>query len=308
MVGISFVRVLKTAFQNFWRNIWLSIATTVIMSLTLLMMSFLYFANILGAQILQTIEQKVDLSAVFKPDITTDQIQVVAQELKARNDVQDIRIVTSDDALNLFRQQHADEPLIEESLKELEKNPLPASIFVTAKDPRFYESISKNLQADKFSAYIEKVNFEKSRPVIDKLISVMSGVKNIAVIATALFAVLVVLIMFNTIRLAIYSFREEIDIMRLVGASNWFIQGPFLVEAIVVALLGVLVCNIVLFPFLNATSPQIQSFFFSGSAYKFDIYNYAVENSLKLIGMQAALAVGLAFFSSLFAIRRYLRK
>lgn len=308
MIGISFLRVLKTAFQNFWRNIWLSIATTVIMSLTLLMMSFLYFANVLGAQVLQNIEQKVDLSAVFKTDVKPEQIQTVAQDFKGREDVQDVRIVTSDDALRLFQSRHANDAFIEQSLKELEKNPLPASIFIVAKDPRFYANIASQLQADKYSAFIDKVNFENSKTVIDKLIHVMGGIKNAAIIATTLFAILVVLIMFNTIRLAIYSFREEIDIMRLVGASNWFIQGPFIVEAILVALLGVFVCNVILYPFLNATNPQIQSFFFSDATVRFDIYQYAVTNWLTLVAIQAGLAVALAVFSSMVAIRRYLRR
>ena len=308
MIGISFWRVLKSAFQNFWRNIWLSIATTVIMSLTLLMMSFLYFANVLGGEVLNSIEQKVDLSAVFKPSTTEQQILAVAQEIKSRQDVKDVRIVSSEDALTLFRQRHADDPFSEESLKELESNPLPASMFIVATEPRFYQNITTQLQAEKYTPYIESVNFENSKTVIDRLIRVMASVKNAGFIATGVFALLVVLIMFNTIRLAIYSFREEIDIMRLVGASNWFIQGPFLIEAIVVALLGVVVCNIILFPFLRAAEPQIRMFFFSSNTTQFNIFDHALENIFTLIGIQAALAVFLAGVSSLVAIRRYLRR
>ncbi|MBI3335080.1 MAG: ABC transporter permease [Candidatus Portnoybacteria bacterium] len=308
MIGISFWRVFKSAMQNFWRNIWLSVATTVIMSLTLLMMSFLYFANILGAEVIRSIEQKVDLSAVFKPEASDQQIKILAQEFESRQDVETVRIVSSDDALALFRERHADDPFIEESLKELEENPLPASIFIVATEPRFYQNIATQLQSEKYSPFIESVNFENSKTVIDRLIKVMTSVKNAGFIATVIFAVLVVLIMFNTIRLAIYSFREEIDIMRLVGASNWFIQGPFLIEAIVVALLGVVICNIVLFPFLSAAEPQIRTFFFSSNGGQFNIYDYAVANWPTLIGIQAGLAVFLAGLSSMIAIRRYLRK
>jgi cell division transport system permease protein len=308
MIGISFWRVLKSAFQNFWRNIWLSIATTVIMSLTLLMMSFLYFANILGVQVLTSIEQKVDLSAVFKPEATSQQINILKQELESRQDVESVRVVTSEDALTQFRQRHADDPFIEESLKELEENPLPASIFIIATEPRFYQNIAAQLQSEKYTPFIESVNFEDSKAVIERLIRVMTSVKNAGFVATSIFAILVVLIMFNTIRLAIYSFREEIDIMRLVGASNWFIQGPFLIEAIVVALLGVIICNIILFPFLSAAEPQIRTFFFSSNTTQFNIFDYAVAKWATLIGIQAGLAVFLAGLSSMIAIRRYLRK
>lgn len=307
MFGISFLRILKAAFQNFWRNIWLSLATTIIMSLTLLMISFLYFANVLGVEVLTSIEQKVDLSATFKPEVKIEQITIISDELKSREDVQDVRIVTSDDALAQFRARHADDPFIEESLKELEENPLPASIFVVATEPRFYENINKQLESEKYASYIDKVNFENSKPVIERLIRVMGGIKNVGFIATVVFALLVVLIMFNTIRLAIYSYREEIDIMRLVGASNWYIQGPFILEAIAVALLGVVVCNVLLFPFLNAAGPHIRSFFFSSGATQFDIYTYALSHWLTIIGIQSGLAVFLAAVSSMIAIRRYLR-
>lgn len=270
------------------------------------MMSFLYFANIVGGEILTTIEQKVDLSATFKPEVKIEQIRAMAKEFETRQDVAEVRVVTSEEALQLFRQRHADDQFIEESLKELEDNPLPASIFVVATEPRFYQNIAVQLESEKYDPYVEKVNFEDSKPVIDRLIRVIGGVKNAGIIGTSVFAILVVLIMFNTIRLAIYSFREEIDIMRLVGASNWFIQGPFIMEAICVALLGVVVCNVLLFPFLQATGPQIRSFFFEGS--QFDIYKFALQNWLTLIGIQAGLAVFLAAISSMVAIRRYLRK
>ena len=277
------------------------------MSLTLLMMSFLYAANVIGIEALQSIEQKVDLSVVLEDDTTDEQITVVANDLRARSDVQEVRVVTSDEALTLFRQKHAEDPFIEESLKELDENPLPANLFIVATEPRFYEGIAKYLESEKFSSFIAKVNYENSRNVIDHLIRVITSVKNVGFAGTVIFAILVVLIMFNTIRLAIYSFREEIDIMRLVGASNWFIQGPFLFEAMFVAVLGVVVCNLLLFPFLKATGSQITSFLI-GTGGSFDIYTYMTDHILTLLAMQTSLAVGLAVLSSLVAIRRYLRK
>ncbi len=309
MIGISFFRVLKAALRNFRRNVWLSIATTIIMAITLIMMSLLYCANVLGVHILKSIEDKVDISATFKDSTSIEQIKVITTDLQAREDVKEIRVVTSEEALKIFRQRHADDPFIEQSLKELEQNPLPANMFIVATDPRFYQNIVHQLQTEKYSTFIEKVNFENSKPVIDRLIAVMDQIKNIGLITTAVFAVLVLLIMFNTIRLAIYSFREEIDIMRLVGASNWFIQGPFIIEAMAVAFLGVVLSNLVIFPVLHAVSPQVRNFFFNAATTQpFDLYQYALSHIFSLVGLQLLLAVGLAAFSSMFAIRRYLRR
>lgn len=307
MFGISLARVTKAALQNFWRNIWLAAATLVIMTITLLLMLLLYFANVFGSQVLRTIEQKVDLSATFTESATEPQIRAIAQELESREDVEEVRIVTSEQALEDFRQLHADDPLIEDSLRELEDNPLPASIFVVATEPRFYQNIAAHLESEKYTPFIDKVNFQDLRPVIQRLIDLMNTVRNGAIVATIVFAGLVVLIMFNTVRLAIYSFREEIDIMRLVGASNWFIRGPFVLEAILVALLAVAIATVIMYPVLRAVSPRLDDFFFTQSE-PFNLYEYAVSNWLTVIGLQAAAAVGLAVFSSLIAIRRYLRK
>lgn len=307
MIGISFLRILRTAMQNLLRNVWLTVATTIIMVITLLMMSFLYFANVFGAQVLQNIEDKVDLSVTFKENVQGQYIEAIAQEIKSRQDVQAVRIVTSEQALAHFRARHQDDPLIEESLQELEENPLPANIYIVATEPRFYQNIAKQLEAEKYIPFIERVNFESSRGVIEKLIGLITSVKNVGLIITITFAVLVVLIMFNTVRLAIYSFREEIDIMRLVGASRWFIQGPFVIEAMLVGLIAVGLASALVYPALHAASPQLQRFFFDASQTQFSLYRYAVTHALTVIGLQVLLAVGLAMFSSLIAVRRYLR-
>lgn len=307
MFGISFWRILRNALQNFQRNIWLSLATTIIMTITLIMTSVLYFLGVLGNQVLSSIEDKVDLSATFKEEVRDDQISILVEDLRSKPEIKEVRVITSEQALENFRTRHADDPFIEESLKQLEDNPLPATMFIVASDPRQYQEIAKSLEGEQYDPFVESVSYENSKTVIDRLISVMSGVRNIGLVTTIILAALVILIMFNTIRLAIYSFREEIDIMRLVGASNWFIRGPFIIEAVLVALLSVLVSMFVLYPILDTVSPQIQRFFFSGQVEPFNLYAYAVSNWLTVFGIQALLAVGLAVFSSFIAIRRYLR-
>lgn len=307
MIGISLWRVIQSALKNFWRNIWLSVATTVIMTITLLMIAFLYFMSILGNQVLVSIEDKVDLLVTFKPNVQEQYINAVADEIRTRDDVKNVTVTTSDQALAAFHEQHKDDPLIEESIKQLGDNPLPASLSVIATEPRFYENIAKQLESEKYTPYIEKVHFDNSKLVIDRLISVMSSIKNGGLVVAVTFAVLVVLIMFNTIRLAIYSFREEIDIMRLVGASRWFIQGPFIIEAMFVAFVAVILSTIIIYPSLKAVAPELQRFFFDTHDTPFNIYDYAVSHWLAILGLQVAISMGLAIISSWIAVRRYLR-
>ncbi len=307
MIGISFARVIRNALRNFRRNVWLSIATIVIMILTLLTISFLYVVNVLGVHVLSTIEQKVDIAVIFNEKTTAAQIATIKKDIELRSDVESTRLITSDQAREDFLRRHADKSYIEEAFKELEINPLPNSMFIVAKDPRFYETINSALQSEKYAPYIEKINFQNSKTFIEKMIRIMDIVKNAGLIITATFSLLVILIMFNTIRLAIYSFREEIDIMRLVGASRWYIQGPFLVESVLVAVVSVIVSTSILYFSLNTMSPQINKYFFMGQNANFDIYQYFVTHWPQAIGIQFGVAVVLAVVSSYVAIRRYLR-
>jgi len=300
---------MTAAFNNFWRNIWLTLATMMIMTITLLVVMFLYFANVFGLEVIKNIEQKVDLSITFVDGASEESIVRLADEYEARQDVEAVQIVTSEQALEIFRQRNQDKPFIEESLKELENNPLPASLFIVASEPRFYAQISQELKAEKYSGLIMEVNYDDSQQVIERLISVISTIKSVGLVMTLIFAALVVLIMFNTVRLAIYSFREEIDIMHLVGASRWFIRGPFVLESILVAILSVILASAIVYPTLRGASPHLQQFFFAGyaQASPFDIYTFAAANWFNVISLQLLVAVGLAIFGSLIALQRYLK-
>lgn len=307
MIGISVARIFRNALRNLQRNVWLSLATMIIMTLTLLMILFLYFLGVLGGEALRTIEQKVDLSVVFNEGVSDEQVNIIADDLRARRDVQEVRIVSSEEALEIFTARHQDEPFFEESLQELESNPLPATMYVIATDPRFYQNIARHLESETYRPHVEEVTFESSKDVIDKLIAFMDGLRTLGLAVTMVLAGLVILIMFNTVRLAIYSFREEIDIMRLVGASNWFIRGPFLIEALIVAVGSVVISSVIAFPAIKSIAPMLGRYFFGGQQAPFNLYHYALANWFTVVGMQLGLASLLAIVSSLIAIRRYLR-
>jgi len=306
MIGISFFRVLRSAWQNFWRNIWLALATLMIMVITLLMTSFLFFVNVIGVEALGIVESKVDLLVTLRPDASDEEVGALANEIRARHDVEEVTIISSEEALADFMENNQSNPVIEESLKELGDNPLFASLSILANEPRFYPDIARQLEAERYSSIVEEIKIEDLRPVADKLATIISTLKQVGVVVTGAFAVLAVLIMFNTVRLAIYSFREEIDIMRLVGASNWFIRGPFVIESVIVSLLAVLVSTVIVYIVLNAIALPLQQFFSDQGQNQFNIYHYAIDNWPQVIGIQTALGVGLAVISSWIGIRRYL--
>ena len=182
-------------------------------------------------------------------------------------------------------------------------------MFIVAKEPKFYEAIAGFLGTDRFAELIDEVHFEDSRLIIERLISLIETIKNTGIVISFVFASLVVLIMFNTVRLAIYSFREEIDIMHLVGASRWFIRGPFVIESVLVAVISVVIASAIAWPIIKAVAPTLTTFFFEGHIQgdPFNIYTYTVSHWPSILGLQLAVAVGLAMFSSIIALQRYLK-
>src|SRR3989344_1565648 len=190
MIGISFIRVMRNAFRNFRRNIWLSIATTLIMTLTLCIILFLYVVNVLGGEFLRNVEQKVDIAVTFQDSASLQEINTIQRDIAARSDVKNTRIVTSEEALKEYRKRHADDPYIEEALKELNTNPLPNNLYIIANDPRFYENITASLRSDRYAAFIEKMNFQDSKVVIEKMINIMDLIKKAGLGATAIFGLL----------------------------------------------------------------------------------------------------------------------
>lgn len=305
---IGLYRVFKSAWQNFWRNIWLSLATLMVMVITLFMASFLYFANVFGGELLRALERKVDLSVTFKDDLEFEQVMAVARQVEAREDVESVRVISSEEALDIFRRNNANKPAIEESLKILGENPLPPSMFILASNPEFYEKIAADLQSEAYAPYVAEVNLEQSRSVIERLLKITTTVRNVGFFVTLLFALLVVLIMFSTVRLAIYSFREEIDIMRLVGASNWYIRGPFLMEAVLLTVVAVIISTTILYVVTGAASGPLQRYFFDPTTEPFDLHTYATAHWVRVVGLQLISGTILAIFSTMMAMRRYLKR
>lgn len=301
-------RIIHYGFKNFWRNGLLSIATITIMTLSLVVLAGLILANVTTGTLIAFVKDKIDISIYFKTTTPEDEILNIKQSLENLPQVKGVDYISRDRALELFKEKHASDPTINQSLIELKDNPLNAALNIKAHDPNSYAEIAKYLDAPDLKQYIDNVTYSNNRPVIDRLITIINAVNHVGLFLTILLSLIAGLVMFNTIRLAIYSNRDEIGVMRVVGASNVLVRGPYVVQGIIggtiAALLSLLV---ILLLFVSVPLFYHGSSYFDINVPGFNLMNYFYGNIFRLLGYQLLFGIGIASISSFVAVRRYLK-
>jgi len=301
-------RIVHLGFKNFWRNILVSTATVAVLTLSLFVFAGLVFANVVTQNLINYVKDKIDISVYFKINSPEDEILNIRQSLEKLPEVKSVEYISADQALEIFKASHANDPSINQSISELGTNPLEASLNVKAKDPSKYVTIAGYLDSQNLSQYIDNVSYSKNQTVIDRLASLISNVNRGGIILTIILALIAGLVMFNTIWLAIYSNRDEIGIMRVVGASNFFIRGPYIVQGIIGgALASVLSLIFLLILFLTAPLVYKNYGYFDISIPNFSLTSYFYLHLGQIFLYQLILGVLVAAVSSFVAVRRYLR-
>lgn len=295
-------RIIKYGLIGFWRNSWLSLATISIIVMALIVFEGLMIFNVLTKTVIETVKEKIDISVYFKSEIPEDDMLKIKRSLESLSEVKGVEYISSDKALEVFKNRHIDDPAISQSLKELEENPLLASLNIKAGDPKEYAAIADYLEKAGFREKFEKITYAQNAVVIERLNKMIDTAERIGFISIIFLVLIAILVTFNTIRLAIYSNREEIGIMRLVGASNSFIRGPYLVEGIIYGFLSAILSVIIVLPIVYFGSPYVNVFI-----PEMNLWDYLVFDIFVILGYQTIFGVGLGVVSSFIAVRKYLR-
>jgi len=298
---LTFGRILKSGWNNFLRNRWLALATISVMVLAIFFMTGLIFVNLIGKTLLVNLQNKVDISVYLKQDVSEQDVSIIRSDLTFLNEVKDVNYISADEALASFKAKHLDNAVLMESLQEL-GNPLLPVLNVEAQEASQYEAIVNFLGQDKYQKIVDKINYQQTKPLIDRLSSFTNKVSRGGLIISIILALVAGLVTFNTIRLAMYNFRHEVSVMRLVGASNWYIRGPFLVEGIIYGVIAAVSTTTLLFISLYFLSPKINSLV-PGS----DLLGWFKVNFFSLLFFQTGAGILLGGVGSLVAIRKYLK-
>lgn len=298
-------RTSKIALKNFWRNLWLSVISIFILILTLFSISLILSLNLAAKQAIEAVKQKIDVDIYFNPEIAESEILSAQVYLENLAEVEEVKYISKDMALEEFKAKHSQDAAIQASLEDLQDNPLPASLVVKAKNLEDYERILSQFESSEFNKFVQNKNFTDHKLVIDKLSSITRKIYMIGIIVSLIFIIFSVIMVYNTIRIAIYSHREELNIMRLVGATNWFIRAPFFLEAILYALISSIVTIFLLYPLVYVASPYINHLF---EGYDFNAIYYFQHYLWQIFALQLFVSLILSAGSSMVAIGRYLKE
>ncbi len=306
MLWTSFKRVVRSGFVGFWRNAFVSLASIFIMTVALFVIgATMLLDQVLGASLAQ-IEGKVDINVYFDVGASDENMAALKSRLEALPEVAEVTFTSREEALAAFEERHRNDELTIQALEELEENPLGASLAVRAHNTSQYESIANFLNEQQAleqpsAPVIDRVNFIKNKEAIDKLTSIIDAVEKASVITMAVLIIAAVMITFNTVRLAIYTTREEISVMRLVGASNTFIRGPFMLQGVMYGLISGVLAILIIYPILIWLGPGTETFF------QFNIFDYFVSEFAYMFLVIVGSGMILGLISSVLAVSRYLR-
>lgn len=301
MIKVTLRRVIKSGYLSFRRNGWLSTATVMVMVLVLFVLGNLVFLGALAGTLLSSFQSKIDISVYFVDETPEDVMLQVRREIESLPDVAAVAYVSRDGALAAFREKHKSNALIAGALDELGENPLEASINIRAVDPSNYAAISDFLLKKNYPS-VNKINYFENQAVIDRLGAIVSTIRGSGALLAVFLSFVAILVAFNTIRLAIYTMREEIGIMRLVGAAQWFIRGPFLISGVLYGGVAALVTTFIFFPLTWAMSPKLLVV-----VPDFNLFQYFLTNFFEFFAIILGAGILLGTTSSAIAVRRYLR-
>ena len=299
---IALKRTIKLGWKTFTRDGGVVMANCFMLVLTISLISSLFLVKEVSQFLIESLEEKVDVSVYFKEEIKEIEILDVKEELSNIPEVKNVKYVSKEQALKDFIQRHKEDPVLMRSLQEIGRNPFLASLNIRASDPAQYETIANFLEGSLFENLIEKVDYYQRKTVIERIFSLTASAERFGIMFSILLAFLSFLIVLNTIRLAIYNSKEEIKLQKLVGASNWFIRGPFLVQGIISGILAAFISLLILTLICWTFSPTIKILFSD-----LNIWRYFTNNFLTIILIQLATGIGLGIISSTIAIRKYLK-
>lgn len=303
---ITLERIAQNGFVSFGRNIYLSIAAIAMMAITLTILLFAAVANATFNHSVADITSHIDVTISLTDKITDTQLNQLENQLQALPNVASVTYVSKAQALAAYEQQNANNPDLLNAIQET-GNVLPASLTIKPKDPNQTESIKNFLdQPQEASLYSFSSYSGDRKAAIDKITKATHFFEQAGIAGIIVFTLISMMIIFNTIRMAIFNRRDELVIMRLLGAGPWYIRGPFVVESmlygVVAAVISLGICA-ALFA-VASTTLQASSLGLLDISYS---THYFKSHLVWIILIQLAAGIIIGAASSFFATRRYLK-
>ncbi len=309
MFWLSTKRIFKSGLLNFLRNGFVSLSSVLVMTITLFIITSIILLGGFLNYSLDQVKGKVDVNVYFITTAKEVDILSIKKSLESLPEVFSVEYISRDQALTNFREKHKGDDLTLQALEELGNNPLGATLNIKAKDPSQYAGISKSLE-DMSSGMlsqgelkiIDKVNYTQNKVVIDRLTSIVNSTNIMGIWFAIIFIFISIVVTFNTIKLTIFMSRDEISVMRLVGASNEYVKGPFIVSGLLCGTISAVII-LIAFAVVTFTVNSYYGFYFVG----FDLFKYYITHFLQIFGVIFGSGIVLGALASYLAAHKYLR-
>lgn len=309
MKWVTVKRIFRAGLLDFWRNGFISFASILMMVFTLFVIGLALFSGFILQTTLQEFRDKADLNIYFTTDAPQADMDALATQIKALPQVASTQFISREEALAQFRERHKNDQLTLQALEELDDNPLGAVLTVKAKDISQYEAIATFVRGQEAldaggTSIIDKINYydPQHQLALNRLNEITDSAHVVGPVIIIIFILMTVAISFNTLRLAIYSSREEISVMRLVGAGKGYIRSPFIVEGILYGLIAGMVTLLLFYPLTWWLGRSTEEFFGSVNVFSYYLANFPFF-FLVIVGSGVILGA----VASYLAVRRYLR-
>jgi len=301
MFFISLFRVIKFSLQDVTRNIWLSLVTIIILVLALFSINMILVVKVIGQTTIGAIKDRIDINLYLSPEASEEDILELKGRLSNLSEIKKVKYVSKIDALKSFSKKNKDNPEVLQALRELGKNPLTPTLVIEPSNIDNLDALINELNKIE-SDIIDSRNFADHKTVLEKINNVTDKASKVGIIIAMVFIFTTLLVIYNSIRVAIYTHNREIAIMRLVGASNIFIYMPFIFSGLIYALFGVAVIVAVFYPFLTLLQPYLTAFFIG---YGVDIVGYFDSNLIVIFGLQLLGVAIVNTIASFIAVKKY---
>ncbi len=306
---VQFTRILKFAFQSFFRNFWLSVANVTILSLTLIVINFLIVFNLLTMNAIDIVKDKVDVSLYFKQNIAIADIEQVKQKISQSPDIKSVEYISSEQALAIFQDRHKGDVDISKTIEDLKKEDgqiFNSSLKIKAKDIAMYDKILSELKSNQYSNLfdIDENQFRDYTKITERLNNISAKVELVGYIVSLIFIIITLTMVYNSIKIAIYTHRDEIYIMKLVGANTSFIKGPFFIEILMSNIIALLVVMGIVYGLSAIIQPFIDKLF---EGYSVNIIAHFNENFVLIFFGQFLVSSIFSVSSSYIAMKKYLK-
>jgi len=303
-------RIFRWGIVNFLRNGVVSFSSVLVMVVALFMVGSTILLSVFLNATLKDLENKIDINVYFNVDAKEDNILSFKSSLEALPEISSVAYVSKEAALDEFKERHKNDELTIQAIKELDENPLRAYFSIKAVSLDQYDKIAQSLTGDTAislqygEGFIDKINYQgNSKTVIERMKKLINSVEMGGVAVIFVLIIISILITFNTIRLAIYISKDEINVMRLVGAGNMYIRGPFVVAGSLYGVVAALITVGLFYP-ITLSIKQHTADLYGG----IDLFQYYISNFSQIFLIILVSGVTLGAISSYLAVRRYLRK